>query len=814
MSNSKPQYEKTATRQLQQAAAGHAQRPRELVRLLGAQPEDGLVRIGFWTPELAEQGIADSAVQLELIELLDLDLRRSGQECRARRWRLPVLRDGEFTWVAVSGAVVGDRSRVGWFYHLVYTDGSGASRTITDPLAVSVRFGAAAPAELYDLAGAMAKRRDLSHFRSMECLPDADEVARVCAPSNLLEIHVPTATAEGTMQALSERIRAIGDRLRAGTAVSASDRALLGYGAMQLMPVEPTIQFETGEAFWQDSGVAGQTETDTVTLRRPYSTNWGYDVMTSAAPAVNPVLLGSARPHEFLDLIEELHTFPGGAIRVVLDLVFGHADNQSRQLLNRHFFAGPNMYGQNLNYRHPIVRAILLEMLERKAAFGIDGLRVDGAQDFTYWVAEEQQLHHDDEFLAEMNAIEVRVGDVHYRPWMIFEDGRPWPRDDWELASNYREVTRRLPRVVQWGPLTFAHNTPFLFTFWLSKWWRIREVAERGANWITGTSNHDTLRRGTQVSPAAAVNTYLGASLPEIFAKGYDNPATRMLDMMLPGIPMDFLNANMRAPWSFIRNTDSRWGIKVMSEEARFLDWGVTEERFAAGWAFPRLKAHGFRELSGLRRFLVALDAAVRATRYEPASLAALLASVEPALPGPRPLDGPTLTRIARDWMDDLHEYCNLSHYHGPLDRDPERIQGAAHGQAVRQLRLQERWLAGNLRGGDHLSYRHPTEGSVLACVLRHQPDEVDGPDGPRSIAEHAPAARWRRLALLVNLEGEPVRVTPAEAFARVRGDAAAGGRWDVVMTVPALAGTALHWDAALELANSQAVLFGSDSGA
>jgi hypothetical protein len=30
--------------------------------------------------------------------------------------------------------------------------------------------------------------------------------------------------------------------------------------------------------------------------------------------------------------------------------------------------------------------------------------------------------------------------------------------------------------VFQWGPLTFAHNTPFLYTFWLSKWWRIREI--------------------------------------------------------------------------------------------------------------------------------------------------------------------------------------------------------------------------------------------------------------------------------------------------------------------------------------------------
>ena len=43
-------------------------------------------------------------------------------------------------------------------------------------------------------------------------------------------------------------------------------------------------------------------------------------------------------------------------------MVFGHADNQGLRALNSHFFAGPNMYGQNLDYQNPAIRAILLEM--------------------------------------------------------------------------------------------------------------------------------------------------------------------------------------------------------------------------------------------------------------------------------------------------------------------------------------------------------------------------------------------------------------------------------------------------------------------
>ena len=56
-------------------------------------------------------------------------------------------------------------------------------------------------------------------------------------------------------------------------------------------------------------------------------------------------------------------------------------------LLNSYWFRGPNMYGQDVNQQHPVVRALMLEMQRRKVDIGADGVRVDGAQDFKLWNA-------------------------------------------------------------------------------------------------------------------------------------------------------------------------------------------------------------------------------------------------------------------------------------------------------------------------------------------------------------------------------------------------------------------------------------------
>ena len=110
----------------------------------------------------------------------------------------------------------------------------------------------------------------------------------------------------------------------------------------------------------------------------------------------NPAVLGSLRPDEIVDFIATLHNFSQGPILLIYDLVYGHADNQSLELLTHQFLKGPNMYGQDLNHQSPQVRAILLEMQRRKINTGADGIRVDGGQDFRFFNPLSDRVEQDD----------------------------------------------------------------------------------------------------------------------------------------------------------------------------------------------------------------------------------------------------------------------------------------------------------------------------------------------------------------------------------------------------------------------------------
>ena len=99
------------------------------------------------------------------------------------------------------------------------------------------------------------------------------------------------------------------------------------------------------------------------------------------------------------------------------------------------------------------------------------------------------------------------------------------------------------------------------------------------------------------MDPGQRINTFLGDSLPSVINRAYDHPASTLLfHCFLPGVPMDFLQGITRTPWSFIRNTDRRYALKVWGEEARFLDWRVTSDDYADPDNFTRLKALGFSD--------------------------------------------------------------------------------------------------------------------------------------------------------------------------------------------------------------------------
>ncbi len=721
---------------------------RRIAAQLGAHcRDDGTVAFGFWAPELAEQRVSPEDSYLEILEPVDeLSLLASHQSVRFRRFAIPIVRHEEFAWAVAGGVRAGTRERIGSFYRLRYRTRDGEWRAIADYLAHSVPFGAFAPAEVYDVAAMQAARTDSDYYRGIAQQARNGEPVRMAAPVNILQMHVPTASAVGTVSGLDRIYSVIADKIRNGIDLVPEEEPYVGYDAVQLLPVEPIIEYEAGPSFWSEAEVtdeqADAEDSIDVELTRPDMTNWGYDIVISASSAVNPALLETARPDELVDFAATLHTFPTGPIKLIFDVVFGHADNQAVPLISRHFFTGPNMYGQDMNYRHPVVRAIMLEMQRRKVNLGADGVRVDGAQDFKYYDHENHILCHDDDYLLEMGDIVQSVCGVDYRPWMIFEDGRPWPQEDWELSSTYRAVVEGQQGrgdLVQWGPLTFAHNTPFLYTFWISKLWRIQEIMRFGGQWISGTANHDTLRRGYQVETTQRINTRLGQTLQEIIETAYDNPAASLFTYaMMPGIPMDFINASMRASWGFIRNTDDTYGVKVVSEEAGFMDWQVNEDHYNHPGNFRRLKDYGFLELDEIRRFLRMLRAAVNATDYDLKAIVAILSVVDPKLSGPESLDVPALKKVARAFMDDLHDYCNVSYYKTALSSSQ-----TAFNRSLRAFRRQRPWLRQALAGSDVFDVRQPVDGSVLFYGLRNSPD------------------RSEQTLFLCNMEGGPVTLTP-----------------------------------------------------
>ena len=791
-------------------------------------PPEG-VAFGFWTPEVVD-GVPVDDVRLELFVPAEDDGngtegadhappvdpgRDDLREETFDVYRLPVERDGEFHWVAAEGVPTGTRERLGALYQLAYRTAVGGWETVRDPLAYSVPFGAFAPAEAYDWPRLDATRPDRDHFASLgtdeEALPttEDDGLPRIDPATSMVEVHPGTSTDRGSLGALAERFETIGESLRDDDPLAPYERNYAGYDAVQLMPVEPLTQAYGRQWYWRpggtyepddgpadsegngsdDTGSAREpvdpasaftrrldAERVTVGIERPDQTNWGYDVVVSAFSAANPAILETGRPDELVDFIAACHAMPD-PVRVVFDVALGHADEAAAELLPDPFFEGPGMYGLHIDYRQPVVRAVVLELQRRKANFGADGIRIDGAQDFTYHDEETGEQVHDDAFLAEMDRVTHEVAGTEYRPWMIYEDGRPWPREDWELASTYRTLIEQHPHAFQWSPVTFAHNKPALLTFWATKWWRMREVGELGSQWITGVANHDTLRRGSQVEVTddwggALINPYLADSPPETIREAYDSPAALVwFHVAMPGVPMDFLHANYRAPWGFVRDTDPTWNVKVVAEEAPWVDWHVPDEAYGDSDAFRRLKALGFESRAELKGFVTTLASLVEATDFDVDLIAELLSVRGTPLSGSDVTAG-DLQAFSFAWSADVADYLVLDRW-----EDEQDDARTAFDRRVREFRQSRPWLRRDVDPdrGEAFGYRHPTEGTVMYQALRRDPSGGEA------------------LLVACNVEGTPVEVSPAgvvdDLDVDVLGDEDGGeepAAWTVALAAPA----------------------------
>lgn len=762
----------------------------QLARRLGAHYRpDGLTEIGFWTPRLASEVIqSERDIFLEIFTPLDaIDFQSPEQTVRFQCDRIPLMQQGEYIWGVLEGMQAGRRDRAGSFYWLRALSPHHYLRIIRDPLAVSMPYGVFAPAELYDMDSIQQQRADLDYLRRTSQCDEEGTIPRVPAPRNILQLHITTASPTGYLAGLTDLYRQISDKLDQGLPLTGAEENYIGYDAVQLLPVEPTIEYRIeGDNFTHEFfAIASNTNSDEpdltidltsdqvitdqhpifkdqeqrqVTLRKPNTHNWGYDVPILGSAATNPALLSSLRPDEMIDFIATLHNFSTGPIQVIYDLVYGHADNQGEELLNRQFLKGPNMYGQDLNHQLPTVRAILLEMQRRKINTGADGIRVDGGQDFRWFNPLTGLVEQDDAYLLAMSDVVQEINGCQRLMFTIFEDGRPWPQEGWEETSTYRDLIELQPASYQWGPLIFAHNTPALEGFWDKKWQRVSEVLIQGDHWITGCANHDTVRRGNQILLDAKINWNLGKTLPQVLRNAYDNPAVKLwVYGFSPGLPMDFINAMMWAPWLFFRNTDDRYGVKVAAEEVGFLDWQIEPELYEQPWAFLRLKALGFRDLKALKTFCTALSEALLKTDYDLDAVARMCqrclgdnpdycevsAMYDLQHPDRAPflnhVDVPALKSFAMGFMEDAHDICNIKHYMD--DVDPVLTH---FGLQVRHYRHQHPWLAENLGGSDRFNRISDKQRTVF-YGLRTCADCDD---------------ELEQVALVTHMGGKPIDVT------------------------------------------------------
>lgn len=632
-------------------------------RALGAEPLDAEhqeTRIGFWFPGretlLSEGAVLELELFLapETFRFQDLEPAQA-HSVEFIRYRLPMIGFDEYLVGVYSGVPVGSRDIAGALYCLRYVAPDGSEHRVRDPLAASTPLGVFAPPEIYDMAGLLAGRSDKEFFTAWarERFPDGSYRARDIGST--LEIHVGTATEEGTVAALTRRYQDLARRMRANDGagvdpyanMNAAERALLGYDSVELMPEVPQAERsmrDFGEFFVVTREPAAHGEKQAgegpasvqVSLSKPNLKGWGYDVVLYGTAALNPGMLETGRPDEFLEFIETLHTMPGRPIQVALDSVLGHADFQGAELLRtfdiespellkyRHsrFLAGPNMYGRDVRYGEPTVRAILLEMYHRKNNYGIDAIRVDGGQDFVKDIDELTGLKiQDDEFLNAMSTEVQHVAGIARRLDINIEDGRPWPDDlNWIYNSTYlcHVWERNLPfgdHTKQWSPLIFAHNVHAKFKWFYTKWDRFKDVFKEGADWVTGNSTHDNARylyRMTATTPSSNYipgapleqyyNNDLGSELPEVAYRALNNPALTALNLgFFPGSPMFFYNSTVGTPWLFFRDLGDFYDTKVVADEAApFLIWYVPESMYGAPQHFPRCKELGFQTRASL----------------------------------------------------------------------------------------------------------------------------------------------------------------------------------------------------------------------
>jgi hypothetical protein len=199
----------------------------------------------------------------------------------------------------------------------------------------------------------------------------------------------------------------------------------------------------------------------------------------------------------------------------------------------------------------------------------------------------------------------------------------------------------------------------------------------------------------------------------------------------------------------------------------------------------------------------------VTTTEYAPDHVAAVLRAVSPPLPCAHDLTGATLQSIAREWMDDVHEFCNLDHYRETANTKPGIAERLDFAQRVRAFRSRERWLAGNMQGPDTLEVMTPVSGAVVMASYRERPEIVESPDGQEAYLHHSPHTRCRAVVMIAHLEGAPIARSAADLLPTTQREALSAGEWRCELMTPRLVPNGpLTPDQTVELHTGDAVLW------
>ncbi len=241
---------------------------------------------------------------------------------------------------------------------------------------------------------------------------------------------------------------------------------------------------------------------------------------------------------------------------------------------------------------------------------------------------------------------------------------------------------------------------------------------------------------------------------------------------------MDFLNANARAPWSFVGDTDPEWNVKVVAEEANFLDRHVPAVLYDDDRFLGELRALGIDDRDALGRFVHALADVGAAGDWDLETVAAALS----ALGTPMDVGEPTaadLERFATAWVADVAEFADLANWLGQVDADR-----AVFGRRVREFRRERPWLRADVDpdGGEVFDRVHPADGTVVYYGYRRSPDgegvlfvgNMEGAErtvDPTGLDERIPEDGWT-AALARTPGGDAGTVDGAEPVTLANGDA------------------------------------------